>query len=186
VAAVRSRFKSRFVFAPSPQYLGSWRFMPLLRPLVTVLVCAGLAFSQTGSLPSRETLDYNIEWRLFSAGKAKLEFAALPASRPGYQVDLHLESSGFVSKLFKVEDDYSAGLNAGLCVQSSRTIAHEGSRQRETRISFDGEARKARYLERDRLKNTVVLQQEIDIPACVHDVAGGLFFIRTLNLEPGQ
>ena len=86
---------------------------PLLRPLVTVLVCAGLAFPQTGSLPSRETLLYNIEWRLFSAGKAKLDFAALPASRPEYQVDLHLESSGFVSKLFKVEDDYSASLNAG-------------------------------------------------------------------------
>ena len=105
--------------------------MPLLRPLVTVLVCAGLAFPQTGSLPSRETLLYNIEWRLFSAGKAKLDFAALPASRPEYQVDLHLESSGFVSKLFKVEDDYSASLNAGLCVQSSRTTAHEGNRQRE-------------------------------------------------------
>jgi len=31
-----------------------------------------------------------------------------------------------------------------------------------------------------------VHSQETEIPACVHDVAGGLFFIRTLNLEPGQ
>jgi len=32
----------------------------------------------------------------------------------------------------------------------------------------------------------VVAQNEIDVPPCVHDVVGGLFFIRTLNLEPGQ
>ena len=28
--------------------------------------------------------------------------------------------------------------------------------------------------------------QEIDIPPCVHDVVGGLYFLRTLNVEPGQ
>jgi hypothetical protein len=27
---------------------------------------------------------------------------------------------------------------------------------------------------------------EIDIPECVHDVIGGIYFLRTLNLEPGQ
>jgi Protein of unknown function (DUF3108) len=64
---------------------------------------------------------------------------------------------------------------------------HEGSRLRETKITFDAEAKKASYLERDRARNNaIVLSQETDIPACVHDVIGGLFFIRTLNLEPGQ
>ncbi len=36
------------------------------------------------------------------------------------------------------------------------------------------------------MKNAVVVSKEIDIPACVHDVVGGLYFMRTLNLEPGQ
>ena len=64
---------------------------------------------------------------------------------------------------------------------------HEGSRLRETHITFDGETKKANYLEHDRAKNNaVVLAKEIDIPSCVHDVVGGLFFLRTLNLEPGQ
>jgi hypothetical protein len=31
-----------------------------------------------------------------------------------------------------------------------------------------------------------VLAKEIEIPPCVHDVVGGLFYLRTLNLEPGQ
>jgi hypothetical protein len=64
---------------------------------------------------------------------------------------------------------------------------HEGGRLRETKITFDAEARKASYLERDRARNNAVLHaEEIEIPPCVHDVIGGLFFIRTLNLEPGQ
>jgi hypothetical protein len=160
-----------------------------LKPLLVLLVLAPLASAQSipsTNLPSKETLYYSIDWRLFTAGKATLELAALPASRPGYQVNLHLESTGFVSRLFKVDDDYASVLNAGLCAQSAQMTTHEGSRQRETKITFDGEARKASYLERDRVKNNVVLQQEIDIPPCVHDVSGGLFFVRTLNLEPGQ
>ena len=36
------------------------------------------------------------------------------------------------------------------------------------------------------VKNTVLLAKETDIPPCTHEVAGGLYFLRTLNLEPGQ
>jgi hypothetical protein len=58
---------------------------------------------------------------------------------------------------------------------------------REAKVTFDPEAKKVSYLERDKTKNNaVILQKETDIPPCVHDVVGGLFFIRTLNLEPGQ
>jgi hypothetical protein len=157
-------------------------FKPLL-----LLVCATLAFSQSNSLSARETLYYSIDWRLFTAGKAKVELTTTPQPRPGYQVNLHLESIGIVSKLFKVEDDYSANMNSAYCAQSLQMTTREGSRLRETKITFDGEAKKASYLERDRARNNaIVLSQEIDIPACVHDVIGGLFFIRTLNLEPGQ
>src|SRR5262249_9148085 len=41
-------------------------------------------------------------------------------------------------------------------------------------------------LERDLSRNVTVLAQETDVPTCVYDVAGGLYFMRTLNLEPGQ
>jgi len=157
----------------------------LSKLLLVLLVCAPLASPQSSSLPPRETFSYSIDWRLFTAGRAKLEFTAEEGQRPA-QINLHLESVGFVSKLFKVDDNYNSSLGAGLCAQSSYMTAQEGSRQRETRITFDSESKKAAYLERDRVKNAVVLQQEIDIPPCVHDVAGGLFFIRTLNLEPGQ
>jgi hypothetical protein len=159
----------------------------LFRLLPPLLVCATLAFSQSNTLPAKETLYYSIDWRLFTAGKARVELTTTPQPRPGYQVNLHLESTGIVSKLFKVEDDYSANMSSAYCAQSLQMTTHEGNRLRETKITFDAEAKKASYLERDRARNNaIVLSQETDIPACVHDVIGGLFFIRTLNLEPGQ
>jgi hypothetical protein len=158
----------------------------MYRLRLLVFVCAPLVYSQSSGTPSKEILQYNIDWRLFNAGKAKMEFVTEPGSRPGYQVNLHLESTGIVSKLFKVADDYSTNVNGNYCAETLQMSAQEGSRQRETKITFDGEARKATYVERDRLKNTVILSKETEIPVCVHDVAGGLFYLRTLNLEPGQ
>jgi hypothetical protein len=172
-------------------HLRNWRFMPLL---MLLLSCASPAFSQVGesldrpagawALPTRETLHYTIEWRLVTAGEATLEWNASERSRP--QVTLRLESTGLVSKLFKVEDVYNAHLNQELCAQSSQMTAHEGRRQRETKITFDSASRKAFYVERDLAKSAVIASQEIEIPPCVHDVAGGLYFLRTLRLEPGQ
>jgi len=149
-----------------------------------VLVPISLASQPAGNPPSKETLVYNIEWRLFNAGKAKILWQQEP--RDGYQVNLHVESTGFVSKLFRVEDDYNGNFSASLCSEGFQMTTLEGSRSRETKVAFDAAAKRASYLERDRLKGTVLSQHEIDIPSCVHDVVGGLFFIRTLNLEPGQ
>jgi hypothetical protein len=158
-----------------------------LKLLRTLLVCAPFAFPQGAGLPARESFSYNIEWRLFNAGRAKVDINNASQPKPEINIRFHLESTGFVSKLFKVDDDYTARLSGNLCAESAHLIAQEGNRLRETSITFDAETRKAIYLERDRAKNNaIVLQQEIEIPQCVHDVVGGLFYLRTLNLEPGQ
>jgi hypothetical protein len=155
------------------------------------LVFPTLAFPQGDSLPRhdlppKETLHYNVEWRLITAGKARLEWSALPEPRSGWQAGLHLRSVGIVSGLYKVDDAYTAILNGNLCTQSAHSVTREGSRHRETKIAFNSETRKASYHERDRVKNTTVATHEIDIPPCVHDVVGGLYFLRTLSIEPGK
>ena len=151
------------------------------------LVCVLSIPSQVVSLPGKESLSYQIEWRLFNAGRAKIDFNALPGPRGGHEIKLRLESTGIVSKLFKVEDEYTSNLAAGYCTASAQMQIHEGSRLREANVTFDPETKRASYLERDKTKNNaVILSKEIDTPPCVHDVVGGLFFIRTLNLEPGQ
>ncbi len=137
-------------------------------------------------IPSNEVLQYGIEWRLVPAGTAKLTWTALPrpATSAG-EVRLHMESAGLVSRLFRVDDDYTAAEGQNLCAQNSFLIAHEGSRNRETRVNYNAQTRKADYLEKDLNKNTTTTH-EVDIPACVHDVVGGLMVLRTLSLEPGN
>jgi uncharacterized protein DUF3108 len=155
-----------------------------------LLLFAGPVVAAPGALPARETLHYNVEWRLVTAGKARLAWSATPHSansaNPGWQADLHLESTGLVSKLFKVNNDYVSNLESDLCSSGSYLKAEEGTRHKETSVTFNREARKAEYLEKDLDKKSVVNAHEIDIPACVHDVLGGLYALRTLNLQPGQ
>ncbi|MFN3325178.1 MAG: DUF3108 domain-containing protein [Bryobacteraceae bacterium] len=130
------------------------------------------------------TLHYGVEWRLVRAGNAKLTWAA--ESDPKKWAALHLESTGIVSKLYTVNDEYNVSFREQQCASEVFLKAHEGKRQRETRVTFDPEARKASYIERDLVKDAVVLEKQIDIPECVHDVVGGLSRLRNLRLEPGQ
>jgi len=151
------------------------------------LLAATFFVSDLAAAPDSETLTYSIEWRLIEAGRAKV--TRVPAAvngNSGSQADLHLESVGLVSRLYKVDDDYRVTLAAGSCTQGIFMKANEGKRRRETRVTFDGEGRKASYLEQDLVKNSVVLRKEIDIPACVHDVIGGLYALREQRLELGH
>lgn len=158
--------------------------MKALRPCWLLLVSIPLAFPQSNPLPARESLTYSIEWRLITAGRVTVGWAF--TANDTAQIKLKVESVGLVSKLFRVEDTYVANMGSGLCGQSVQLTSQEGSRERETKITFDYPNHRADYLERDRAKNTVVLARETDIPPCVHEIAGGLYFLRTLNLEPGQ
>jgi hypothetical protein len=133
-----------------------------------------------------ETLDYEIEWRLIPAGTARLRWVPLPNAASGAsEVRLHLESAGLVSRLFRVQDDYTARLAQNLCTQDTFLASHEGSRNRETRVLYDSQTGKATYFEKDLGKNTTTTH-DVDIPGCVHDVIGGLIVLRNLRLEPGK
>ena len=172
--------------------------MPLLLPRTALLLVAALLLplpqpaadavpGARASLPAREDLHYQVEWRLISAGKVRLSWAAQQqAGNAGWQAGMQMESTGLVSKLFKVKNQYNSLLRSDLCAVSSKLEAYEGRKQRETTVTFDAETRKASYLERDLTKNAVVDTKEIDIPACVHDVVGALYHLRTLRMEPGE
>jgi hypothetical protein len=135
---------------------------------------------------AKESLQYDIEWRLIPAGTAKLNWTPMPGSAvAASEARLHLESTGIVSKLFRVNDDYTAMLAQNLCGGGTFMVAREGSRHKETRVTFDQQNRRANYTEKDLVKSAVVNEQ-VDTPPCVHDVLGGLMVLRTLHLEPGK
>jgi hypothetical protein len=150
--------------------------------------------ASSGLTSGRETLDYAIEWRLIPAGTAKLIWSSMtpvpagatvnPATVPS-EIRLHLESAGLVSRLFRVNDDYTTALSQNFCAQNTFLSAHEGNRNKETRVVFDSQNRRASYLEKDLNRNATVTH-DVEIPACVHDVIGGLMVLRHLKLEPGK
>ncbi len=131
-----------------------------------------------------ETFQYGVEWRLVTAGRAKLSRTA--RGENGWLAELHLESTGLVSRLYRVSDKYQSIFDPGFCVSATYMQAEEGRRRRETTVKFDREARKSTYLERDLLKNSVVLEKELDTPECVHDVLSALLRLRSVKLPPGQ
>lgn len=166
-----------------------WRFRTACCLLVLAAAASGIAQSPSpiaDTAPRKEVLDYAVEWRLVPAGDARFTWTSLSNSPLGAsEVRLHLESKGLVSRLFRVDDDYTAMMGPNFCVMNTFIAAHEGSRNRETRITYDPQRRQADYLEKDLTKNTTVAHQ-VEIPSCVHDVIGALMVLRSLHLDPGK
>jgi hypothetical protein len=139
------------------------------------------------AFPSQETITYDIEWRLIYAGNAKLTLdPKISAGKQDWSSKLHLESGGLVSKLYKLEDNYTVQMENQFCASGSVFNSMEKNRHHETTVNYDPVRRKATYLERDLLKNSTFKTAETEIPACVSDIIGGLYKLRSLKLEPGQ
>lgn len=138
--------------------------------------------------PASEILSYSIEWRLVNAGTARLSLDSVKGSdgKPDWHSQVHLESGGLVSRLYKVQDIYSTQLADGFCTTSTDLNAMEGRKHHSTKVDYDYRRGKASFLERDLIKNVVFRTAEVDIPACASDIIGALFKLRTVNLEPGQ
>ncbi|MFO0366490.1 MAG: DUF3108 domain-containing protein [Acidobacteriota bacterium] len=137
----------------------------LLPVLVTLLPLA----AQTPA----EKLTYSVEWRMVNAGQVVLTNNLTPT---GGFLQLHLHSAGLVSRLFRVNDNYTVTLNEQLCAQSSRLEAEEGKKRRDTTVVWSGT--RSKYVERDLVKKEIALERELDVPACVHDILGALMVLR--------
>lgn len=141
----------------------------------------------TSSFPSKEAISYTIEWRLIYAGNARLTLdPEQSAARTDWESKLHLESGGLVSKLYKLDDNYTVKMENQFCAASTDFNSIERSRHHQTTVSYDHNRGKASYVERDLLKNSVYKTAETSIPACVSDIIGSLYKLRSLKLEPGQ
>jgi hypothetical protein len=157
----------------------------MLLLLLTVLPHPAVPAEELGPASgARYALQYGVEWRMVRAGVARIAWT--PTSGNGYQADLHMESAGLVSKLYRVNDDYRAQLGQGLCGNTVFFKAEEGKRRRETKVTFDRTAGKVSYVERDLLKNNVVLTKELQVPDCTYEYLGALHHLRGLKLNPGQ
>lgn len=148
--------------------------------LLAALASPGQPQPPAAHVPPAQKLAYSAEWRFVHAGDVEVEVTAPESIR------MQLRTAGLVRSFVKVDNAYRAAFAPGWCAAAAELTAHEGRRHRETKVRFDGEARKAHYLERDLEKNAVIEEKTIDIPACVHDVTGGLQRLREMLPAPGS
>jgi len=133
-------------------------------------------------LPHGQTLVYDGEWRLWTAGAASITIEPVGQMQ---KVTATANSAGVVSLLFTVKDRFESVFDTrSFC--SERIFKHieEGSRKRETNIRFDYPRRKA-VLDEKNLKNNEPKHAEEDIPGCVTDVLSGIFYLGSLPLQQG-
>ena len=132
--------------------------------------------------PFHEKLEYRVEWRLITAGIARLETMPLG---PNWQTRLNLESAGMVSRLYRVNDTYRSLANAKFCGINSTLEAQEGKRRRLTTLSFDNSKHKVSYEERDLVKNKTT-SKDMDIAPCTHEIMGALASLRMVHPDAGK
>ena len=102
-----------------------------------------------------------------------------------WETDLHLESAGMVTRLYKVLDTYKVTSNDKFCAANSILDSQEGKRHKLTRLNFENAAHKVDYEEQDLRKNSRV-RKELQIAPCTHEIVGALEVLREMNLPPGK
>ncbi|MBI3895587.1 MAG: DUF3108 domain-containing protein [Acidobacteria bacterium] len=133
-----------------------------------------------------EKLKYAVRWRMIPAGEAELTIGtdSLPSH---WKVSAKANSSGYVSNLYKVEDEYiSIFHNSTFCSTGIRKVINEGDRHREVTVQFDQRRQRALLRDKDAIENTTPKQEQFTIPNCVHDILSALYYARTRPLEVGQ
>jgi hypothetical protein len=149
-----------------------------------------LILSQLTAQPfaAGETSDFQISWNVFGAGSAHFTLTDVPgAAKPTWRATVEAQSTGIVTRLYKVDDVYRSTFLAGTyCSEQLEKTIHEGNRQRDLKIDFDAQRRMASVRETDTAHNHVMRQQESPIPQCAFDVISGLYYVRSLKLEVGK
>lgn len=167
----------------------SRRFRRLICALSLALFChipcvpEELPSTTDSKFPYPEKLSYHVEWRLISAGSVTVDLTR--DSTANWQTSLHLESAGWVSRLYKVLDNYKATSNANFCGDSSYLDAEEGKRHSTTRLTFDNGRHKVEYDEHDLVKHSSETK-ELEIAPCTYEITGALSSLRGMDLPPGK
>ncbi len=125
-----------------------------------------------------ETFEYRVDWRFWHAGDIELRYAEGEAAAT-------LKTRGFVDALYHVDNRYRVEFGEGWCAQSARFDVREGSKRREIRIEYQSPPGRVRYVERDLVRERIVLRKSLPVPACVHDELTALARFRRMGLEPG-
>ncbi|HEX7158250.1 MAG TPA: DUF3108 domain-containing protein [Edaphobacter sp.] len=134
-------------------------------------------------VPTRQTLTYTVDWRVFTAGLATFQLEQQGTTQ---KVSATADSVGAVTLLFPVVDRFQSAWDTktGCSTGFSKQI-QEGRRRISSDLKFDAAQGKQTQVERNLVKGTVK-EQSVQIPACVTDSMSAIFYVGTQPLVVGQ
>jgi hypothetical protein len=133
--------------------------------------------------PDGQAYVYTAEWHLFTAGTSTVKIESVGNEQ---RVSAVADSAGMANVLYGVHDRFEALFDSKtFCSISVFKHIEEGSRKRETKVTYDYPKRKS-VLHETNLKTSETKYAENDIPPCVTDVVTGFYYLSSLPLQPGN
>lgn len=133
--------------------------------------------------PQHQTLTFTVDWRVFTAGMAVFHLDQVDGV---LKISATADSVGAVNMLFPVIDRFQSGfdLKTGCSTGFSKQI-QEGRRKIASDLTFDYVHGKQTQYERNLVKGTAT-RKEANIPACVTDALGAIFYTQSQPLSVGH
>ncbi len=126
-----------------------------------------------------ELLTFSIDYGPINAGEASLEVRDILVSGGWdcYRVESKARSNRVFSAFYMVRDKVVSHIDrATLCSRYFSKRLREGDYRRNIAIRFDHDAGLARYAD----------GRDLEIEPGVHDILSAFYFVRTLDLKPGN
>jgi Protein of unknown function (DUF3108) len=133
--------------------------------------------------PTKQTLTYTVDWRVFTAGTAVFQ---LEQEGSVQKITATADTVGAVTMLFPVVDRFQAGfdMKTGCSTGFSKQL-QEGRRRVSSDLSFDYKTGKQTQVEKNLVKGTQK-EQTASIPACVTDSLSAIFYAASQPMVVGQ
>jgi hypothetical protein len=133
--------------------------------------------------PAKETLHYEVDWRVFPAGTASIH---LEVQGDTVHVSGEGETIEAINLLFRVSDKFQSSFDrkTGCSYGFSKQII-EGKRQVDTDLKFDYSQHKSTQVEKN-LVSGITKHEEAQIPGCVTDLMSGIFYGASQPIQVGQ
>jgi hypothetical protein len=135
------------------------------------------------NFPTKQTLNYAVDWRVFPAGVVSFHQEAEGNLQ---RVSVTGETVGAVNLLFRVSDRFQSSFNRLTgCSEGFSKQLIEGRRQVNSDLQFNYAQSKAVFTEKN-LVSGIRKHQEIAIPPCVTDSLSAIFYAASQPMTVGQ
>ena len=133
--------------------------------------------------PTKQTITFTVDWRVFTAGTAVFQLEQQGAVQ---KITASGGSIGAVTMLFPVVDKFQAGFDTKTgCSTGFSKQLQEGRRKVSSDLTFDYSQGKQKQVEKNLVKGTSK-EQTASIPACVTDSLSAIFYAASQPMVVGQ